>query len=169
MIYEHSNLSLHEIIHQINNLDYNQCCDIFNAYIGERLNRRHRPGRALEIPHYSWDIVCDYGIFRDLQRLRIVDDLQWQALTPRFGYDIPELIESAGLVDLFEKCFSISLELYSLLQANNYTTEAQYATLPGHKCVWKVTYNAREAFHLHELPVSPKGTSWVSQVSERNA
>lgn len=157
MIYEHSNLSLHEIIHQINNLDYNQRCDIFNAYIGERLNRRHRPGRALEIPHYSWDIVCDYGIFRDLQRHRIVDDLQWQALTPRFGYDIPELIESAGLVDLFEKCFSISLELYSLLQANNYTTEAQYATLLGHKMRWKVTYNAREAFHLHELRISPQG------------
>ncbi|USN95509.1 MAG: FAD-dependent thymidylate synthase [Candidatus Nomurabacteria bacterium] len=157
MIYEHSNLSLHEIKHQINNLDYNQRCDIFNAYIGERLNRRHRPGRALEIPHYSWDIVCDYGIFRDLQRHRIVDDLQWQSLTPRFGYDIPELIESAGLVDLFEKCFSISLELFSLLQANNYATEAQYATLLGHKMRWKVTYNAREAFHLHELRTSPQG------------
>ncbi len=157
MIYEHSNLSLHEIKNQMNNLDYNQRCDIFNAYIGERLNRRHRPGRALEIPHYSWDIVCDYGIFRDLQRHRIVDDLQWQALTPRFGYDIPELIESAGLVDLFEKCFSISLELYSLLQANNYATEAQYATLLGHKMRWKVTYNAREAFHLHELRTSPQG------------
>ncbi len=157
IIYEHSNLSLQEIKSQVNSLSYDQRTNIFSTYVGERLNRRHRPGRALEIPHYSWDIVCDYGIFRDLQRHRIVDDLEWQALTPRFGYEIPELIESAGLVDVFEECFSISLELYSLLQGNNYTTEAQYATLLGHKMRWKVTYNAREAFHLHELRTTPQG------------
>jgi len=37
-----------------------------------------------------------------------------------------------------------------------YALEAQYAVLLGHKMRWKVTYNAREAFHLHEIRTSPQ-------------
>ena len=35
--------------------------------------------------------------------------------------------------------------------------EAQYATLLGHRMRWKVTFNAREAFHFFELRTSPQG------------
>lgn len=157
MLYEHSSLPLDEIREQVSKMPYEQKEKIFNAYMGERYNRRHKPGRALEKAHYSWDLVCDYGVFRDLQRHRIVDDLAWQELTPRYGYEIPELIEKADLVEKFEECFDLSLELYSYLQANNYPLEAQYATLFGHRMRWKVTYNAREAFHLHELRTTPQG------------
>jgi dTMP kinase len=157
MLYEHSNLPLKDIQKEVDAWTYEQKIKAFTAYIGERLNRRHRPGRALEKIHYSWDLVCDYGIFRDLQRHRMVDDMEWQLLTPRYGYDTPELIEEAGLTDQFEACFDISLQLYSTLQAAGYALEAQYATLLGHKMRWKVTYNAREAFHLHELRTSPQG------------
>lgn len=157
MLYEHSDLPLEEIQNSVANLNYDKRVEIFSAYMGERLNRRHRPGRALEKAHYSWDLVCDYGIFRDLQRHRIVDDLEWQQLSPRFGYEVPSLIEDAGLVDLFEDGFDTSLSLYSDLQAAGYELEAQYATLLGHRMRWKVTYNAREAFHLHELRTTPQG------------
>lgn len=157
MLYEYSSLPLKEIQKAVNSLSYDEKVKVMQAYFGERLNRRQRPGRALEKAHYSWDLICDYGIFRDLQRHRIVDDLEWQALTPRYGYDIPELVEEAGLTDEFEACFDISLKLYSILQEEGYAVEAQYATLLGHKMRWKVTYNAREAFHLHELRTSPQG------------
>jgi thymidylate synthase ThyX len=136
---------------------YAKKLDVFNAYVGERLNRRHKPGRALEKVHYSWDLMCDYGIFRDLQRHRMVDDLEWQYLSPRYGYEIPELIEKAGITEEFLDCFDESIELYSYLQKAGYELEAQYATLLGHKMRWKVTYNAREAFHLHELRTTPHG------------
>lgn len=157
MLYEHSNLPLSELEDAVSELSYEKRLDIFKSYMGERLNRRHRPGRALEKAHYSWDLVCDYGIFRDLQRHRIVDDLEWQQLSPRLGYEIPELIEKSGLTDKFEECFDLSLSLYSDLQRSGYELEAQYATLLGHKMRWKVTYNAREAFHLHELRTTPQG------------
>ncbi|MDB5184481.1 MAG: putative thymidylate synthase [Candidatus Saccharibacteria bacterium] len=157
MLYEHSNLPLEAIETEVASWSYDKKTEVFAAYMGERLNRRHRPGRALEKAHYSWDLVCDYGIFRDLQRHRMVDDLEWQQLTPRYGYETPKLIEEANLTDQFEACFEISLKLYSLLQQSGYALEAQYATLLGHKMRWKVTYNAREAFHLHELRTSPQG------------
>lgn len=157
LLYEHSNLSLKEIRHGVSNLSYDERVQIFKSYMGERLNRRHRPGRALEKAHFSWDLICDYGIFRDLQRHRIVDDLNWQQLSPRFGYEIPKLIEESGLTDLFEQGFDISLSIYSILQSKGYDLESQYVTLLGHKMRWKVTYNLREAFHLHELRTTPQG------------
>jgi dTMP kinase len=157
MLYEHTSMPLGELQQEVAAWPYDKKIRVFEAYIGERLNRRHKPGRALEKAHYSWDLVCDYGSFRDLQRHRMVDDLEWQQLTPRYGYDVPQLVEDAGLTEQFEQCFDLSLKLYSLLQEAGYALEAQYATLLGHKMRWKVTYNAREAFHLHELRTSSQG------------
>jgi len=157
MLYSESDRSLEEIKNIVDELPYDEKIKIFNTYIGERLNRRHRPGRALEKAYYSYDIVCDFGIFRDLQRHRMVSDLDWQTLSPRFGYSVPELIEEAGLVDLFEDCFVLSLSLYSEMLADGKETEAQYATLMGHRMRWKITYNAREAMHFHELRTAPQG------------
>jgi thymidylate kinase/thymidylate synthase ThyX len=157
ILYEHSSLPLQEIRAEVEGWDYNKKHQAFKTAIGERLNRRHKPGRAFEKPHYSWDLLCDYGIFRDIQRHRMVDDMNWQQLTPRYGYEVPALVEEAGLSDDFERCFDLSLELHSKLQAAGYELEAQYATLLGHRMRCKMTYNAREAFHLHELRTSPQG------------
>jgi thymidylate synthase ThyX len=157
MLYEQSTLSLVELRSIVDTWSYERKEQVFRTYMGERLNRRHKPGRALEKAHYSWDLVCDYGIFRDLQRHRMVDDLEWQQLTPRYGFEIPKIIEEAGLTDQYEMCFDKSLELYSELQKSGYSIESQYATLLGHKMRWKVTMNAREAFHFHELRTSPQG------------
>ena len=157
MLYEHSGLPLEQLQSITSNWSYDQKAKVLKTYMGERLNRRHKPGRALEKAHYSWDLVCDYGIFRDLQRHRMVDDLMWQQLTPRYGYEIPKLIEDASLTEQFEACFDLSLKLYSVLQQAGYALEAQYATLLGHRMRWKVTYNAREAFHIHELRTTPQG------------
>lgn len=157
MLYGNSTLSLQQLSETVNNWSYQEKENVFKAYAGERLNRRHKPGRALEIVHYNFDIICDYGIFRDLQRHRMVDALEWQALTPHYGYEIPQLVTEAGLDALFEDCFEISLKLYHYLLENGYPEESQYATLLGHKMRWKLMINAREAFHLIELRTSPQG------------
>jgi thymidylate synthase ThyX len=173
MLYEHSDLPLEQLQTVVSEWPYEQKAAVFKAYMGERLNRRQRPGRALEKAHYSWDLISEYAVFKDLQRHRMVDDLNWQQLTPRYGYDTPVLIEEAGLTEQFDACYDISLKLYSLLQQNGYALEAQYATLQGHKMRWKITYNARQAFHLHELRTSPQGhpayRKFVQQMHEKLA
>lgn len=157
ILYEHSNSSLKEIRKEVEKWSYKRKTAIFHNFFGERLNRRHKPGRALEKIHYSWDLLCDYGIFRDLQRHRIVDDLNWQQLSPRYGYEMPPIIEKAGLAEAYETCFDLSLNLYSKLQSSGYALESQYVTLLGHRMRWKTTFNAREALHLIELRTSPQG------------
>ncbi|HSW80476.1 MAG TPA: FAD-dependent thymidylate synthase [Candidatus Saccharimonadales bacterium] len=173
MLYEHSTMSLRDLQHISNSWPYDKKVTVLNTYIGDRKSRHDLPGRSLEKAHYSWDIVSDFDTFRILQRHRIVDDLNWQKLTPRFGYEVPELIEEAGLTEKFEKCFDISLALYSKLQQSGFNVEAQYATLYGHKLRWKITYNAREAFHILELysgeDAEPKVQKLVRQMHEKIA
>jgi dTMP kinase len=157
MLYESSALSIEELKNEVDNWPVNKKIEAFWTYMGERLNRRHKPGRALEHVDYTWDIVCDYGIFRDLHRHRIVDAMEWQDLTPRYGYEIPQLVDDAGMSEIFENCFERSLELYNELVQRGYAAEAQYATLLGHRMRWKFKYNARAAFHIHELRTAPQG------------
>lgn len=173
MLYEQSDKSLRDLQDIVNAWPYDKKVSVLNAYIGDRSSRSDMPGRALEKAHYSWDILSDFDVFRVLQRHRIVDGLVWQNLTPRYGYDVPEEIEAAGLTEKFEKCFDISLELYSKMQQVGFSVEAQYATLFGHKLRWKVTYNAREAFHIHELynndEAEPKVRALVKQMHDKLA
>lgn len=157
MLYEYSTLSLKELAEAAGEWSYAEKEEAFKTYIGERLNRRHKPGRAFEAVHYNFDLVCDYGIFRDLQRHRMVDAMEWQLLTPHYGYETPKLISEAGFDELFEQCFELSMKLYQYLLEAGYHYEAQYATLLGHRMRWKVMINAREAYHFMELRTSPQG------------
>jgi hypothetical protein len=164
--FEFSSLSLDEIRSDIEKMPIEERRKIIFKYIGDRSNRRQKPGRALEKIHYSWDILCDYGIFRDLARHRIVDNMDWQELSPRFGYSVPEIIEESNLVDHFISCFDESLNLYNFLQEKGFGQESQYATLLGHRMRWKVTFNAREAFHILELRTSPQGHSSYRKLAQ---
>src|SRR5213078_897737 len=64
--------------------------------VAERENRRHRPGRGFETLTYRFEIVSDYGAFRDLQRHRLLT-CQWQPLSASLGADVPHEVEDAGL------------------------------------------------------------------------
>lgn len=157
ILYEASELSLEELQKEVSGWSYDQKLEVFNTYIGERLNRRHKPGRAFEHIEYNWDLMCDYGIFRDLQRHRMVEGLQWQKLTPRYGYETPQLLEDANLTEAYDQAFELSQHLYSRLQTLGLYDQAQYATLMGHRMRWKISFNAREAFHFMELRTAPQG------------
>ena len=157
MLYSDTNQSLADITQHAAGFDDETKARVFDSYFGTRLNRRHKPGRAVENAHYTFDIVCDYGIFRDLQRHRIVDDLRWQLLTPRLGYDVPSLVSEAGLGDDFRTLFAIAESLYDELARTTDAETAQYASLLGHNMRWRISFNAREAFHLLELRTAPQG------------
>lgn len=157
MLFETSELSQVELQQEITKWPIEKKEEAFNAYIGNRANRRHKPGRALEEAHYRWEIVADYGTFRDLQRHRIVDAWEWQNLTTKYGYDVPELIKETGFEKQFHECFATSEKLWRKMLDAGLEEEAQYATLFGHKLRYRFIINAREAFHLLELRTSPQG------------
>lgn len=157
MLFETSELSEEELRREVAAWPVERKQEVFDTYVGTRMNRRHKPGRALEELHYKFEVVADYGTFRDLQRHRMVDDWEWQNLTTKYGYDVPELVIEAGFEKQFRECFAISEKLWSEILAAGFTEEAQYATLFGHKLRYHFIINARQAFHLLELRTSPQG------------
>jgi dTMP kinase len=173
MLYAKTNLPLSTLRGMVNKWSYDQRLTAFLAYVGDRLNRCELPGRALEKARYSWDIVSPFSVFRDLQRQNVVDDLEWQMLTPRAGYEVPQLIEEADLADQYEECFDLSLRLNSLLQQGGYELEAQYATLAGHRVRWKFTLNGRQTIRFMEQYTTQRTvpeTRWlVEKMHERLA
>lgn len=157
LLFSESDLSTSEIVKGVKKLSQQQKEQILKTYMGERLNRRHRPARALEVGHYLWEITADYGTFRDLQRHRVVDAFEWQRLGISYGYSVPALVTQAGLEDDFRKCFNLSEELYEFLNKQGHKDESQYATLFGHRMRYRFALNTRAAFHFIELRSSPQG------------
>ena len=83
--------------------------------VGERANRRHRPGRGFEALRYRFEIVADYGAFRDLQRHRMLT-VQWQTLTPDLGADVPGQVELAGAGDEYRRALELSRDAYERIR-----------------------------------------------------
>ncbi|HLI14833.1 MAG TPA: FAD-dependent thymidylate synthase [Acidimicrobiales bacterium] len=129
--------------------------ELLAAYVGERRNRRHRPGRAFERTSYRFDIVSDYGVFRDLQRHRLLT-IEWQPLGTRLGYTVPELVVEAGLERPFVDSLERARELHEAL-LERFPEQAAYAVPLAYHVRYSMEMNAREAMHLVELRSSAQG------------
>jgi thymidylate synthase ThyX len=124
--------------------------------VGERTNRRQRPGRGFEALRYRFEIVSDYGAFRDLQRHRLLT-VQWQALTPDLGADVPEEVVAAGCGDLYRGALERSRAEYERLAGEGLVDAAPYALCLGYRIRYVLDLNAREAMHLIELRSGREG------------
>ncbi|HUY96378.1 MAG TPA: FAD-dependent thymidylate synthase [Verrucomicrobiae bacterium] len=148
----------------VDELDPQGFAQAFAVAVGERGNRRHRPGRGLEHTDYLFEIVCDYGAFRDLQRHRPAT-LSWQALSPELGVSVPELIDEAGLRDSFDRAVRELEGLHQQLGAQA-PVAAPYALALAHRVRWSLRCNAREAMHIIELRSQPQGHPEYRRVAQ---
>ena len=126
------------------------------TYAGARGNRRHRPGRAFERTAYRFDVLTDYGAFRDLQRHRLLT-LEWQPLSPRHGFVEPEAIGAAGAGGDWARVMDASAGLHDALVAGGFTDLAPYAVAMAYRVRFCMDMNAREAMHVIELRSAPQG------------
>jgi thymidylate synthase ThyX len=126
------------------------------AYIGERANRRHKPGRAFECTRYRFDVLTDYGAFRDLQRHRLLT-IEWQPLSSRHGYVQPEAVVEAGGDAEWRSVMDRSAALADALAAAGLPDVAPYAVSMAYRIRFVMDMNAREAMHVIELRTAPQG------------
>jgi len=101
ILYSASDLPEDQLAARVRALAPEERFALLDAYVGERGNRRHKPGRAFERTGYRFDVLADYGAFRDLQRHRMLT-IEWQPLSTLHGYEVPEAIDEAGLRDQFD-------------------------------------------------------------------
>ncbi len=153
--YSHTALGERQLLERVRRLSSDERASLIAAYVGDRRNRRHRPGRAFERVDYRFDVLSDYGAFRDLQRHRLLT-IEWQPLTPHHGYVRPELIDEAGLAHVFDDAMDRSAALFDVM-APDFPAQAAYAVSMAYRVRYVMQFNAREAMHLLELRSAPQG------------
>src|SRR4029077_16874223 len=126
VLYEQSHLPDNQLLRIAATLAPDERAGILAASLGERGNRRHKPGRAWERTQYRFDVLCDYGAFRDLQRHRPLT-IEWQRLTTAQSATEPSDIDEAGLKPRWDRVMEASAALEQDLCAAGFEEVAPYA------------------------------------------
>jgi hypothetical protein len=163
--FSHLHCSEREAARRVRLLSHDERVALLAAYVGDRRNRRHRPGRAFERTDYRFELVTDYGAFRDLQRHRMLT-IEWQRLDISLGYDMPELVSDAGLGDQYVEAIDRAEDLYTTL-APDFAEQAVYAVALAHRIRYVMQFNAREAMHLIELRSGSQGHPAYRRVAQQ--
>ena len=164
-LYPHTSLSLSEVHAHVATLPHAEQVAIIAAAAGERAVRFHKPGRAFEEAHYTFDIIADIGAYRDLQRHRILTQTR-QPFGGDLGYMVPPELRAAHLEDPY--CVAIERASDLARVINDELGEVSQYVVPM-ACLmrWQVTLNLREAYHLCELRSSPQGHPTYRAVAQQ--
>src|SRR3954453_9306660 len=156
LLYEATAVSETEALRAVSALAADERASLLRELIGARENRRHRPGRGFETLTYRFEIVSDYGAFRDLQRHRLLT-CQWQRLSPDLGADVPHELVEAGLGGDYERALETSSGEFARLRDAGFVEEAPYALCLAYRIRYVLELDARAALHLIELRSGREG------------
>lgn len=154
ILYRFSKISYQEIRAKIKKMSKKEKEKIFDEAMKKR-GDHDAPIRELEHTNYTFDILLDYGAFRDLQRHRICTQTN-QKLGVDYGYVIPKEIEEYGFKKEFEKRMKEASETFKKI-SKKFPEEAPYVLPLAFRKRFLITLNLRELYHLIPLRSSPKG------------
>jgi thymidylate synthase ThyX len=155
MLYPYSDLPEDRLLEVARKMSVEDRLRVLRTYVGERRNRRHKPGRAFERIFYRFDVLGDYGGFRDMQRHRMLT-IEWQDLSPMHGYEMPADAEELGFAGAYREATERSAQTWSAIRPD-LPNQAPYAVCMAYRIRYAMQMNLREAFHLIELRSSPQG------------
>ncbi len=156
LLFEAAGVSERQTLDTVADLDLETRATVLADLIGARANRRHRPGRGFEALRYRFEIVSDYGAFRDLQRHRMLT-VQWQTFGPELGAGVPAELHDAGVADDYRRALEVSRHEWERLVDSGLTRAAPYALCLGYRIRYVLDMNAREAMQLIELRSGREG------------
>lgn len=154
-LYPYVNISLEHLYRIVNDMSKEEGQRIFDICLGNRKNRRQKPGRAFENIYYHFDILANFGAYRDLHRHRILTQ-ERQLLNCHQGYDLPKEIIDAGYEMEFKDGMELAKQTYGGI-VGTMPKEAQYVVPFAYRIRWYVTMNLREVYHLCELRSQRQG------------
>lgn len=155
ILYQYSQYPFAQIKETVSKMSAAQKNEILQEYLKRRENRRHKPWRAFELAYYTFDILGNYGIYRDLHRHRILTQMR-QLLSTDNGYDTPRELVDAGSADKYHEAMHQAREAYEEI-AKRFPKEAQYLVPFGYRIRWFFTINARQIFNIAELRTIKQG------------
>ncbi len=154
ILYGYANSSWTELMERVRKLSHLQRERVIDEYL-KRRGSHDQPLRALEHLYYAFDILLDYGAFRDIQRHRMATQTR-QDLSIEYGYSIPTEIVTYGLRDTFDACMAKAADAYRQI-ARDFPTEAHYVLPLAYRVRVLFTWNLREVFHFIQLRSAKQG------------
>ncbi len=155
ILYAHARQPLEQLRKVAAAMSKEQRQKILSETFAVRRHRRDKLSRAFENVYYTFDILGNLGLYRDLQRHRILTQ-ERQEFTTVHGYDTPPEIAEAGFTKEFDYCMQRAAELYERIY-RDLPCEAQYVVPFAYKIRWYMKMNLREAVHMCELRTMPQG------------
>ena len=164
ILYPEHQVPLAEVLDNIRSLPGGEKDRILSAYLAGRANRRHKPGRALEHATYTFDILADFGCYRDLQRHRMLTQ-ERQLLSTKHGYSVPGPVDEAGFGRDYREALDRADTLCKEI-AREMPVEAQYAVPFAYRLRWYFCANLRALVWLCELRTVPQGHESYRRVAQ---
>lgn len=155
LLFSYTHTSLHELEHRCKSLSHETIAQIFDAASSMRENRRHKSPRALEHAEFTFEIVADFGVYRDLHRHRILTQ-ERQLLTTRYGYFIPPEVLGTDMESLYRHAMELADKKYQQI-AKELPEEAQYIVPMAYNIRWYFHVNLRTLQWMCELRSAAQG------------
>jgi thymidylate synthase ThyX len=155
ILYPHTRHSMAQLRAEIKSWDSDHRARLLNQYLDRRKHRRDKPGRAFEQVYYTFDLLGNLGMYRDLHRHRILSQ-ERQDFCTAHGYDIPNELAEIGFKKDFDQCMIQAADLYNQIYAD-LPHEAQYVVPFAYRVRWYMKMNLRELIHIAELRTMPQG------------
>ncbi|HNY29848.1 MAG TPA: FAD-dependent thymidylate synthase [Fibrobacteria bacterium] len=126
--------------------------------------------REFAVGQIGFDLVLDFGAWRDLQRHRVGLQLRARPAT-ELGYSVPEELLLPSLtweLDHYRRTMDRATEFHARV-ARERPHDAEYLTALGHHTAWTAAMDLRQWAYLVELRSGPSGHQSYRDVAHRMA
>lgn len=167
LLFPFSCRSLQELQEHCQALPEEDVARILDSACNARENRRHKSPRALESAAFTFEIVADFGAYRDLHRHRMLTQ-EKQLLSCHLGFYTPLEIQESPYLEEYQHALRSAKHAYDIIAAE-LPEEAQYVVPMAYNIRWYFDINLRALQWLCELRSSPAGHPCYRHVAQAMA
>jgi thymidylate synthase ThyX len=164
ILYGYTAISWLQVVERVGKLGAEARRRIIDEYL-QRQGAHDQPLRALEHLYYTFDIVLDYGAYRDIQRHRMATQTR-QDLSTCHGYSMPDDLVAYGLGDIFHQCMARAADAYNRI-SEEFPLEAQYVLPLAYRIRVLFTWNLRELSHFIQLRSAKQGHPSYRRIAQQ--
>ncbi|MBP7859729.1 FAD-dependent thymidylate synthase [Patescibacteria group bacterium] len=155
LLFKESIQSFEEIYSKVKQLSTIKKEEILKSILSSREQRWYKLPRAFEYCNITYEMISDYGTYKDLQRHRIKSQIR-SKFSPYLGYKVPPLLVEEKMEKEFISAISKVERVYKLI-AKKDNDLAEYATCVAHNLRYAVNTNLRALLWEAELRTISQG------------
>lgn len=155
LLFAHSQAGLAELQEYCRGLPEEELSRLLETACAARENRRHKSPRALEHANFTFEILADFGVYRDLHRHRMLTQ-ERQLLTCHYGYYSPPEIAGTEMESEYREAMEMAKKAFDTI-ATELPEEAQYVVPMAYNIHWYFHINLRGLQWLCELRSQASG------------